>query len=412
MSTTPHVVILAGGLSHERDVSLRSGRRVAEALRSAGVSVDVLDVDANLIPRLKSQQPDLVWPLLHGASGEDGSLRDILELLDIPYLGTRPRESRVAWNKPVAKSVLSAAGVATPAYVTLPQSLFRELGAKSVMEAVVEKIGLPLVVKPARGGSALGVTYVEDASRLPQAFVDCFAYSDLALIEKAVVGTEVAVSVVETTSGIKALPPVEIVAEGPYDYDARYNPGRVQYFTPARFDEAGTAAVQDAAISAHKALGLRHISRTDLIVDAQGVIWFLEVNVAPGMTETSLLPQSILASGEHLSDVYLSWVKAILAGDSPVTSEEPISAGAAVGAALSSEDLSLACEDEAAAVAGSPVVQSAGSAASADSAVSAVSAPSAASADSASSAVEELTAKPTEPTAPAVEDYMRGSELF
>jgi len=312
MSTTPHVVILAGGLSHERDVSLRSGRRVAEALRSAGVRVDLSDVDAGLIPRLQQTKPDLVWPLLHGASGEDGSLRDILELLDIPYLGTRPRESRVAWNKPVAKAVATAAGLNTPAYVTLPQSLFRELGAKSVMDAVVSKFGLPLVVKPARGGSALGVTVVEDAARLPQAFVDCFAYSELALIEKAVVGTEVAVSVVETASGIQALPPVEIVSDGPYDYDARYNPGRAQYFTPARLSDELTAAVQDAAIAAHRALGLRHISRTDLIIDDSGVIWFLEVNVAPGMTETSLLPQSILASGEHLSDVYLSWVHAVL----------------------------------------------------------------------------------------------------
>ncbi len=177
MSNAPHIVILAGGLSHERDVSIRSGRRVAEALRAVGVSVDVLDVDAQLIPRLNAVQPDLVWPLLHGASGEDGSLRDILELLDVPYLGTRPRESRVAWNKPVAKSVLSAAGIDTPAYVTLPQSLFRELGAKSVMDAVVSKIGLPLVVKPARGGSALGVTLVEDAARLPQAFVDTHTHT-------------------------------------------------------------------------------------------------------------------------------------------------------------------------------------------------------------------------------------------
>jgi len=272
------------------------------------VNVEVLDVDAALIPSLKAKKPDLVWPLLHGASGEDGSLRDILELLDLPYLGTRPRESRVAWNKPVAKSVLASAGIATPQYVTLPQSLFRELGAKSVMEAVVSKIGLPLVVKPARGGSALGVTLVNDAARLPQALVDCFAYSELAMIEKAVTGTEVAVSVVETARGVEALPTVEIVTDGPYDYDARYNPGRTQYFTPARLDSKITAAVQETAVTAHKALRLRHISRTDLIVDSEGTVWFLEVNVAPGMTETSLLPQSILASGESLSEVYLDWV--------------------------------------------------------------------------------------------------------
>lgn len=308
MSTSPDVVILAGGLSHERDVSLRSGRRVAEALRSAGVSVDVLDVDANLIPTLTALRPKLVWPLLHGASGEDGSLRDILELLDMPYLGTRPRESRIAWNKPVAKSVLSGAGISTPAYVTLPQSLFRELGAKSVMRAIVDKIGLPLVVKPARGGSALGVTLIDDEAQLPQALVDCFAYSELALIEQAVTGTELAVSVVETSAGVRVLPPVEIVTEGTYDYDARYNPGRTQYFAPARLSDELTAAVQDTALAAHKELGLRHVSRTDLILDADGTVWFLEVNVAPGMTETSLLPQAIIAAGESLSTVYRDWV--------------------------------------------------------------------------------------------------------
>ncbi len=326
MSTSPHVVILAGGLSHERDVSIRSGRRVAEALRAAGHTVDVLDVDANLIPTLSASQPDLVWPLLHGASGEDGSLRDILELLDLNYLGTRPRESRIGWNKPVAKSVLSAAGISTPQYVTLPQSLFRELGAQSVMGAVVSKLGLPLVVKPARGGSALGVTLVKDASALPQALVDCFAYSELALIERAVSGTEVAVSVIDTPSGIEALPPVEIVTDGPYDYDARYNPGRTQYFTPARLSADLIAEVQSTAITAHKALGLRHISRTDMIIGEDGTIWFLEVNVAPGMTETSLLPQSVVATGSSLAAVYSGWVEAVLADTPAPEFESSVSA--------------------------------------------------------------------------------------
>lgn len=311
MSSHPFVVILAGGLSHERDVSLRSGRRVAEALRSTGMTVSVVDVDAQLLPRLQSHRPDLVWPLLHGASGEDGSIRDVLELLDLPYLGTRPRESRVAWNKPVAKAVLAAAGVLTPSYVTLPQSLFRELGARSVMEPVTAKLGLPLVVKPAQGGSALGVTLVTSAEQLPQALVDCFAYGDLALIEEAITGTEVSVSVVESPD-VTALPAVEIITDGPYDYDARYNPGRTQYFTPARLDPEIADAAARVALTAHTTLGLRHVSRSDLIIDGKGQVWFLEVNVAPGMTETSLLPQAVVASGQSLPDAYSSWVRAAL----------------------------------------------------------------------------------------------------
>ncbi|WP_273652929.1 D-alanine--D-alanine ligase family protein [Cellulomonas fimi] len=311
--SSPRVAVLAGGLSHERDVSLRSGRRVAEALRSAGIEVSIHDVDADLVPALTDLRPDLVWPLLHGASGEDGSVRDVVQLLGLRLLGTGPRASRVAWSKPIAKTIVARAGLATPEFVTLPQSLFRELGAGRVLDAVVARLGLPLVVKPSRGGSALGVNLVTSADDLPRAMVDCFAYSDTALIEQAISGTEVAVSVVDTGDGPVALPPVEIVTDGAYDYDARYNPGRVEYFTPARLDDDVVAAVCDTAVTAHRALGLTRLSRTDLIVDDAGRPWFLEVNVAPGMTETSLLPQAAEGAGHNLGDLYRSLVLASLA---------------------------------------------------------------------------------------------------
>jgi D-alanine-D-alanine ligase len=308
----PRVVVLAGGLSHERDVSLRSGRRVAEALRGSGLEVTVHDVDSDLIPALTQTRPDLVWPLLHGATGEDGSVRDVLEMLDLPYLGTDPRASRVAWSKPVAKTVVSRAGLRTPDFVTLPQSLFRELGAGRVLDAIVDRLALPLVVKPSRGGSALGVTLVRDAGELPRAMVDAFAYGDTALVERAVDGREVAVSVVEGPDGLRALPAVEIVTDGPYDYDARYNPGRTEYFTPARLDPAAARVASDMALRAHEALGLRHLSRTDLILDDDDVPHFLEVNVAPGMTETSLFPQAAAASGHDLGVLYRELVELAL----------------------------------------------------------------------------------------------------
>lgn len=310
---TPRVVVLAGGLSHERDVSLRSGRRVAEALRSAGVEVSVHDVDADLVPALTETRPDLVWPLLHGASGEDGAVRDVLELLGLRALGTGPRASRVAWSKPIAKTSVTRAGIDTPEFVTLPQSLFRELGAGRVMDAVVARLGLPLVVKPSRGGSALGVTLVRTAEDLPRAMVTCFAYGDTALIERAVEGTELAISVVDLDGEPVALPAVEVVTDGPYDYDARYNPGRTEYFAPARLPEDVAVRAADVAVAAHRALGLRHLSRTDLIVDADGRPWFLEVNVAPGMTETSLFPQAAEAGGHHLPTLYRELVEAGLA---------------------------------------------------------------------------------------------------
>jgi len=328
VSTSPgsatRVAVLAGGLSHERDVSLRSGRRVAEALRSAGLDVSLHDVDADLVPALRELRPDLVWPVLHGASGEDGSVRDVVRLLGLPLLGTGPRESRIAWNKPVAKTVVARAGISTPEFVTLPQSLFRELGPTRVLEAVSAHLALPLVVKPACGGSALGVSVVPTADDLPRAMVECFAYGDTALIERAVRGVEVTVAVVDLGDGPTTLPPVEIVADGPYDYDARYNPGRVEYFTPARLSAAVRADVERVAIDAHTVLGLRQLSRVDLIVDDDGAVHFLEVNVAPGMTETSLLPQAAEAAGHNLGSLYRSLVDAALA--SAPTGPEPVGA--------------------------------------------------------------------------------------
>jgi D-alanine-D-alanine ligase len=208
-------------------------------------------------------------------------------------------------DKPVAKAVLSAAGVATPPSAALPHETFRELGATAVLDALVERLGLPLVVKPTRGGSALGVTVVRDAGRLPGAMVQAFAYGDSALVERHVSGVEVAVSVIDTGDGPQALPGVEI-CPGPhgYDYAARYTAGTTEYFAPARLDESAAKAAAAAALAAHAALGLRDVSRSDLIIDADGVPWVLEVNVAPGMTETSLLPQAAEAAGLELGALY------------------------------------------------------------------------------------------------------------
>lgn len=302
--SAPLVVVLAGGLSHERDVSLRSGRRVAEALRATGLEVLLHDVDADLLPFLEKTRPDVVWPLLHGASGEDGSVRDVLDMVGLPYVGTGPRASRVVWNKPIAKSALLGAGIATPDYVTLPQSLFRDLGAQPVLDTILRRIGLPLVVKPTEGGSALGVTVVTRAEDLPRAMVECFAYGETALVERAVDGIELAVSVIEGADGPEALPAVEIVADGGYDYAARYVAGETEFFAPARLTADQAALVSDVAVRAHRALNLRHLSRTDLILDSDGTAHVLEVNVAPGMTEMSLLPQAVAASGHDLPALY------------------------------------------------------------------------------------------------------------
>jgi len=271
------------------------------------------DVDADLLTFLRDTRPDVVWPLLHGASGEDGSVRDVLDMLSLPYVGTGPRASRVVWNKPNAKAALLEAGLSTPDYVTLPQSLFRDLGAQPVLDTIVQRLGLPLVVKPTEGGSALGVTVVRRPEDLPRAMVECFAYGETALIEQAVDGVELAVSVIDGSDGPEALPAVEIVADGGYDYAARYVAGETEFFTPARLTPEQAALVADTALRAHGALRLRHLSRTDMILDRSGTAQVLEVNVAPGMTEMSLLPQAAAASGRDLAEVYRRIVDAALA---------------------------------------------------------------------------------------------------
>ncbi len=154
------VAVLAGGLSHERDVSLRSGRRLSAVLRDEGFHVEEWDTDAELITRLRTERPAAAVVALHGGEGENGSVQSILEMLDIPFVGTSAHACRRAWDKPIAKAELLGAGHATPEWVVLPHSTFRELGAQAVLDAMVARIGLPLILKPDQGGSALGAQVV------------------------------------------------------------------------------------------------------------------------------------------------------------------------------------------------------------------------------------------------------------
>lgn len=305
------VLVLAGGLSHERDVSLRSGRRVAEALRGTGLDVIERDVDAALLATLRQERPSCVVPMLHGESGEDGAIREVFELLDVPYVGAPPSSCRTAFDKPVAKAVATRAGILTPPSVCLPHETFRELGAAEVMAALVARLGLPLMVKPAKSGSALGCSVVRTSEELPAAMVNAFAYGDVALLEKFIDGLEVAVPVIDDGSGPRVLPAVAILPDGGvYDYTARYTAGSTEFVTPAPLSAELTEEVARVALTAHEALGLRDLSRSDLIVDADGRVWFLEVNVAPGFTETSTVPLAIQAAGLDLGKVCASIVQA------------------------------------------------------------------------------------------------------
>ena len=310
MPTTPpplasRVAVLAGGISHERDISLKSGRRVADGLAAHGVEVRLLDPDTALLPALLADRPDVVWPTLHGASGEDGALRSLLEFLGVPYVGSTAGATRLAWDKPRAKTIVERAGVPTPHSIALTRDAFRELGAESVLSVVRGELPPPVAVKPAQGGSAQGVTLVDSDDELRRAMVLAFTYCDVALIEQRITGTEVAIGIIDTGDGPRALPAVEIEPlSGVYGFEARYNAGETRFYAPARVAADVASRATEVALAAHEALGLRHISRIDLIIDGAGTPWFLEASVMPGLTETSTFALALEAAGYDVGWAY------------------------------------------------------------------------------------------------------------
>ena len=309
----PKIAVLMGGRSLERSVSLKSGKRVVRALEHRGYDVISLDVDENLVPRLLSDRPDLVYIALHGKYGEDGTVQELLEIIDIPYTGPGPLASMIGFNKVLSKELFRENGIPTPGYYTLSSSALKEMGASELLGDAWEKLGSPLVVKPAAQGSALGVRIVEKWDDLPDALIAALGYDDRAILEEYVEGCEVAVSVIGTEDP-ETLPVVEIVpVSGFFDYESRYTPGKTDYFIPARLDRKVTAEVERVARAAHELLRCKDLSRVDIIVGNDGVPYVLELNISPGMTETSLLPLAAEAAGMSFEDLVERLVELALA---------------------------------------------------------------------------------------------------
>jgi D-alanine-D-alanine ligase len=295
-----NVAVLAGGRTPERDVSLRSGHRVSTALQELGHTADLIDpAETSLAETLQERSPDLCYLAMHGKEGEDGTVQRLLDLLGLPYTGTSAFDCEVAFDKLLAKEALVRAGVPTPAWAAIEDRALRDLGAGAALGRVFDRVGSPCVVKPSRSGSALGVSMVARESDLPAAVMAALSFSGGVVVESAIAGTEVAVGIVGTPGDV--LPAVEIVPKGgTYDYAARYTAGATEYFAPARSSEEAATACSDVAMAAWKALRLRDVTRVDMIVDPDGKPWVLEVNVSPGMTETSLLPMGANAAGMGL----------------------------------------------------------------------------------------------------------------
>lgn len=290
------IAVLAGGRSPEREVSLRSGHRVASALRSRGHDVVLLDPsDAPFVETLSAASVSACFIALHGKEGEDGTVQRLLEMLDLPYTGTRPGPCERAFDKVLAKEALDAAEIPTPPWAAIQVVALRDLAGGPILHTIAERFGMPLVVKPSRAGSAMGLSFVDRAVDLPHAVMNALCFSDAAIVERRIVGPEVAAGIVD---GLEALPLVEIVPKsGVFDYASRYTPGSTEYFAPARLEAEVADACRRAAARTFERLDLRDVARIDLMVDAQGRPWVIDVNTSPGMTDTSLLPMAAAANG-------------------------------------------------------------------------------------------------------------------
>jgi D-alanine-D-alanine ligase len=288
------VAVLKGGSSLERGVSLRSAARVEDALVNLGHEAIAIDVGQDLVARLRAEVPDVVFIALHGPGGEDGTVQELLEILDLPYTGPGVAACALCMDKVAAKHEIRAAALPTPDWAAFNATAFRELGAADTLEEIEARLGFPMVVKPASQGSSLGVKFASSREQVPEALVSAFSYDDRVLLERYVRGRELAVSVL----GGEPLPVVEAIPreEDFFNFEARYEIGRTEYVCPAELGDEETHRVQELATRTYDTLGCSGFARVDLILEEDGPE-VLEVNAIPGLTDTSLFPMAAEAAG-------------------------------------------------------------------------------------------------------------------
>jgi D-alanine-D-alanine ligase len=289
------VAVLKGGRSLERQVSLRSGARVEDALARLGHEVVSIDVALDLIRRLRETQPDVAFIAMHGRDGEDGTVQELLEILGIPYTGSGVLACARATDKVLAKHLMVEAGIPTPEFFAFNETAFRELGAAEALPAIEERLDFPIVVKPSSQGSALGIKFARSADDVPAALVAAFSYDSRVLLERYVDGRDLAVSILDD----EPLPVVEAMPRDDefYDFEARYEIGRTDFVCPARLPDGLTEQAHELALRTYRLFGCSAFARVDLMLDAADELTVLEANPIPGLTETSLLPQAAEAAG-------------------------------------------------------------------------------------------------------------------
>jgi D-alanine-D-alanine ligase len=297
------IAILKGGRSLERTVSLRSGAQVGESLQRLGYETIAIDAGAELTGELLESRPDVAFVAMHGREGEDGTVQELLRAVGIPYTGSGPAACVECADKVLAKHLMRRAGIPTPEFQAFSEVSFNELGGGGTLEKVQQRIGFPLVIKPAGQGSALGIEFARAAADIPGALVAAFSYGRKVLLERYIRGRDLAVSVLDSESPGEppvALPVVEAVPreEGFYDFESRYEIGMTTFVCPAELPDGTTERAQELAVEVYKLFGCHGVARVDMMLDeTTGELTVLETNVVPGLTETSLLPQAADAAG-------------------------------------------------------------------------------------------------------------------
>ncbi|MEW6358229.1 MAG: D-alanine--D-alanine ligase [Planctomycetota bacterium] len=283
------VAVLMGGMSSEREVSLKSGRAIENALRTAGYDVRGVDVTDRELSTLNGYMPDVAFIALHGGFGEDGGVQAVLERKGIAYTGSGVVASKMAMNKVASKEVFIEHGIPTPDYCAVTKR-----GTDTERRACVESLGLPVVIKPVAEGSSVGVSIVKEMSQLPAALEDGFRYSDHLLVERYIQGREITIGIL----GDEALPVIELRTKRQfYDYKAKYIDDDTEYIVNPDLGEECTKRVKATALRAHRVLGCKGLSRVDMMLDKEGKEYVLEINTIPGFTNHSLLPKAAAAAG-------------------------------------------------------------------------------------------------------------------
>ena len=311
------IAVLKGGRSLERQVSLRSGARVQDALERLGHEVAPIDVGADLIERLREAAPAAAFVALHGEDGEDGTVQELLEIVGVPHTGSGVLACVRCWDKVLAKHLMQEADIPTPEFFAFSETAFEELGAAEALPAIEGRLSFPIVVKPAAGGSALGVKFARTAADVPSALVAAFSYDDKVLLERHVGGRDLAVSILDGPDGPDALPVVEAVPreEDFYNFEARYEIGRTRFDCPADLPPEAAVRALELAVSTYRLLGCRGFGRVDLMLEEPtGELFVLEANAVPGLTETSLLPLAADAAGIDFDALVARILELALAG--------------------------------------------------------------------------------------------------